>query len=178
MNGPASGIAYDQEAQVIGAYTCFAKRQVFQYCVVLTVPRSLFNGSKWRRPEIVNAVLAPITSGLDSQVHRTIDHSQAGAARALATKLNELQQPSSCWLARIEICTTGRKRLLLRVNAGQHRPPFCRRTACHYIRLRLISTLRSRAQEPYQQQYRGYVLQDSHEHLDQSVMRNGDLRQK
>ena len=38
MNGPASRVAYDQEAQVIGADTCFAKRQVFQYCVVLTVP--------------------------------------------------------------------------------------------------------------------------------------------
>src|SRR5436190_15693214 len=178
VNGPASGVAYDQEAQVIGADTCFAKHQVFQYCVVLTVPRSLFNGSEWRRPEIVNAVLAPITGGLNAQVHRTIDLSQSGAARALATKLSELQQPSRCWRARIEICTTGRKRLLLRINAGQHCPPFCRGTACHYIRLRLISALRSRAQQPYQQQYRGYVLQDSHEHLDQSVMRNGDLRQK
>jgi hypothetical protein len=38
--------------------------------------------------------------------------------------------------------------------------------------------------QPYQQQHRGYVLQDSHEHLDQSVMsggyrlRNGGLRHK
>ena len=167
VNGPASRVAYDQEAQVIGADTCFAKRQVFQYCVVLTVARSLFKGSEWRRPEIVNAILGPIARGPDTQVHRTIDLSQSGAARALATKLNELQQPSCCWRARIEICTTGRKRLLLRVNAGQHFPPFCGGTACHYIRLRLISALRSMAQ-PYQQQRRGYVLQGSHEHLDQS----------
>src|SRR5919204_3304523 len=173
VNGSASRVVYDQEAQVIGADTCFAKRQVFQYCVVLTVPRSLFNGSEWRRPEIINAVLAPITGGPDTQVHRTIDLSQSGAARALATKLNELQQPSRGWRARIEICTTGRKRLLLRVNAGQHFPPFCGGTACHYIRLRLISALRSRAQQPYQQQHRGYLLQDLHEHLDQSVMSGG-----
>jgi len=73
VHGPASRVAYDQEAQVIGVDPCFAKRQVFQYCVVLTVPRSLFKGSEWRRPEIVNAVLAPITGGPDTQVHRTID---------------------------------------------------------------------------------------------------------
>jgi hypothetical protein len=73
VNGPASRVAYDQEAQVIGADTCFAKRQVFQYCVVLTVPRSLFNGSEWRRPEIVNSILAQITGGPDTQVHCTID---------------------------------------------------------------------------------------------------------
>src|SRR2546426_12264507 len=40
VHGPASRVAYDQEAQVIGADHCFAKRQVFQYCVVLTVTRS------------------------------------------------------------------------------------------------------------------------------------------
>src|SRR6266576_7087514 len=113
MNGPASRVAYDQEAQVIGADTCFAKRQIFQYCVVLTIARSLFNGSEWRRPEIVNAVLAPITGGPDTQVHRTIDLSQSGAARALATKLNDLQQPARCRRARVGICTTGRERFLL-----------------------------------------------------------------
>ena len=176
MNGPASRVAYDQEAQVIGVDTSFAKRQVFQNCIVLTVSGSLFNSSEWRRPEIVNAVLVPITGGPDTQVHRTIDLSQSGAARALATKLNELQQPSRCWRARIEICTTGRKRLLLRINAGQHIPPFRGDPACDYIRVRRISGLHSRAQEAYQQ-HRGYVLQDSHEHLDQQVM-SGEYRWK
>jgi hypothetical protein len=123
VNGPASRVAYDQEAQVIGADTCFAKRQVFQYCVVLTVPRSLFNSSEWRRPEIGNSVLAQITGGPDTQVHRTIDLSHSGATRALATKLNDLQQPARCCRARVGTCTTGRERLLLPVNAGQHIPP-------------------------------------------------------
>jgi hypothetical protein len=90
VHGPASRVAYDQEAQVIGADPCFAKRQVFQYCVVLTVARSLFKGSEGWRPEIVNAVLAQITGGPDTQVHRAIDLSQSGATLALATKLNEL----------------------------------------------------------------------------------------
>jgi hypothetical protein len=83
----------------------------------------------------------------------------------LATKLNELQQPARCWRARIETFTTGRERLLLRVNAGQHITPFCGGPACDYISqgVRLISGLRSRAQQPYQQQHRGYVLQDSHD---------------
>jgi hypothetical protein len=157
VNGPASRVAYDQEAQVIGADTCFAKRQVFQNYVVLTVPRSLFNGSEWRRPEIVNAVLAPITRGLDTQVHRTIDLSESSAARALATKLNELQQSARCWRARIETCTTGRERLRLRVNAGQHIPPFCGGPACGCISqgVRLTSGLRSLAQQRHQQQNRG-----------------------
>src|SRR6266478_6623130 len=56
---------------------------------------------------------------------RTIDLSQSGATRASATKLNELQQPARCWRARVGTCTTGRERFLLRVNAGQHIPPFC-----------------------------------------------------
>ena len=99
VKDPASRVAYDQEAQVVGADTCFAKRQVFQYGVVLTVTRSLFKGSEWRRPEIVNVVLAQITGGPDTQVHRTVDLSQSGAALASATKLNELEQPASCWRA-------------------------------------------------------------------------------
>src|SRR5215467_8879062 len=58
----------------------------------------------------------------------------------------------------------GRERLLLRVNAGQHIHPFCGGLACDFISqgVRLISGLRSMAQQPYQQQYRGYVLQGSH----------------
>jgi hypothetical protein len=165
VHDPASRVAHDQEAQVIGADTCFAKHQVFQYCVVLTVPRSLFKGSEWRRPEIVNAVLAQITGGPDSQVHRTIDLSKSGAARALATKLNDLQQPARCWRARVGTCTTGRERFPLRVNAGQHIHPFCAGLACDFISqgVRLISGLRSMAQQPYQQQHRGYVLQESHD---------------
>src|SRR5215469_2029269 len=106
MKDPASRVAYDQEAQVVGADTCFAKRQVFQYGVVLTVTRSLFKGSEWRRPKIVNAVLAPITRSLDTQVHRTIDLSESGATRALATKLNDPQQLARCWRARVGTCTT------------------------------------------------------------------------
>src|SRR5262249_34123831 len=125
VKDPASRVTYDQEAQVVGADTCFAKRQVFQYGVVLTVTRSLFKGSEWRRPEIVNAVLAPITRGLDAQVHRTIDFSESGAPRALATKLNDPQQLARCWRARVGSCTTGRERFLLRINAGQHVPPIC-----------------------------------------------------
>src|SRR5437016_11442046 len=112
MNGPASRVAYDQEAQVIGADTCFAKRQIFQYCVVLTIARSLFNGSEWRRPEIVNAVLAPITGGPDTQVHRTIDLSQSGAARALA---NDLVCVCVC------VCERVRVRARWSVNGGPFR---------------------------------------------------------
>src|SRR6516162_5150482 len=58
----------------------------------------------------------------------------------------------------------GRERLLLRVNAGQHIHPFCGGLACDFISqgVRLISGLRSMAQQPYQQQHRGYVLQESH----------------
>src|SRR6516165_8174147 len=165
VKDPASRVAYDQEAQVVGADTCFAKRQVFQYGVVLTVTRSLFKGSEWRRPEIVNAVLAPITRGLDTQVHRTIDFSELGATRALATKLNDPQQLARCWRARVGSCTTGRERFLLRVNAGQHVPPICGGPPRAFIGqgVRLPSGLRSRAQQPYQQQHRGYVLQDSHD---------------
>jgi hypothetical protein len=83
----------------------------------------------------------------------------------LATKLNDLQQPARCWRARVGTCTTGRERLPLRVNAGQHIHPFCGDLACDFISqgVRLISGLRSMAQQPYQQQHRGYVLQESHD---------------
>jgi hypothetical protein len=83
----------------------------------------------------------------------------------LATKLNDLQQPARCWRARVGTCTTGRERLPLRVNAGQHIHPFCGGLACDFISqgVRLISGLRSMAQQPYQQQHRGYVLQESHD---------------
>jgi hypothetical protein len=83
----------------------------------------------------------------------------------LATKLNELQQPSRCGRARVGTCTTGRERLLLRANAGQHIPLFCGGPACDFISqgVRLTSGLRSREQQPYQQQHRGYVLQESHD---------------
>jgi len=89
VKGPASRMAYDYESQVLRADTRFAKRQIFQYCVVLTVARSLFKGSKRRRPEIVNTVLAPITGGPDSQIHRTVDLAQSCATHALSTKLND-----------------------------------------------------------------------------------------
>src|SRR5256885_9188728 len=104
VNGPASGVAYDQEAQVIGADTCFAKRQIFQYCVVLTIARSLFNGSEWRRPEIVNAVLAPITGGPDTQVHRTIDVTKPVTSHAFGVELYKQYQPTRCRAARITAC--------------------------------------------------------------------------
>jgi hypothetical protein len=109
--------------------------------------------------------LAPITRGLDAQVHRTIDLSESGATRALATKLNDPQQLARCWRARVGSCTTGRERFLLRVNAGQHIPPICGGPACAFIGqgVRLPSGLRSREQQPYQQQHRGYVLQESHD---------------
>jgi hypothetical protein len=83
----------------------------------------------------------------------------------LATKLNDPQQLARCWRARVGSCTTGRERFLLRVNAGQHIPPFCGGPACAFIGqgVRLLSGLRSRAQQPYQQQHRGYVLQESHD---------------
>jgi hypothetical protein len=83
----------------------------------------------------------------------------------LATKLNDLQQPARWWRARVGTCTTGRERFLLRVHAGQHIHPFCGGLACDFISqgVRLTSGLRSMAQQPYQQQHRGYVLQESHD---------------
>src|SRR5262249_59141439 len=100
-----------------------AKRQVFQYCVVLTVTRSLFKGSEWRRPEIVNAVLAQITGGPDTQVHRTIDLSQSGAALVSATKLNELEQPARCWRAPLRTFPTGPQSAPPLGHAGPAHPP-------------------------------------------------------
>jgi len=83
----------------------------------------------------------------------------------LATKLNDLQQPARWWRARVGTCTTSRERFLLRVHAGQHIHPFCGGLACDFISqgVRLTSGLRSMAQQPYQQQNRGYVLQESHD---------------
>jgi hypothetical protein len=128
---PASGIMDNQDAQVIRCDPCFAKRDVFDYGVVLAIARACTKRSEWRRPEIGNAVLDPIVYRPDTEIHRTIDLAQPSATLALPAKFNDLQELAGGCGTIGGTRAARRERLLFRLYPGlkirPFRPYVCRR---------------------------------------------------
>ena len=125
MDAAAPDIAHDHQSQVVGDGAGFTQRDVFGDGVILAIARSRREGGKWRRPDVVDAMLHRVRHEFDAQIDRPIDLADPRAALTLVALLNDSQKCARGSRAVTVVGTTRGERLFVRANTGLQGSPLC-----------------------------------------------------